>query len=83
MPVTEAQGQALSLASVGLDEDELAAAIKRTLLINNAAQSLCRHYGPKNGCHCKGVEANCHSHTLWEPEARDIVMGFERIGAFK
>lgn len=83
MPVTEAQEQALSLAAIGLNEDELAVAVKRTLLINEAARILCRYYGPKEGCHCKHVDSNCHAYTLWEPEARAVVVGFERIGAFK
>jgi hypothetical protein len=83
MPVTEAQEHALSLASVALDENELAAVVKRTLLMNLASQTLCRHYGPKSGCHCKGNIAHCHAHTLWEDEARAIVEGFEQAGAFK
>lgn len=83
MPVSEAQEQGLSLASVALDEGELAVAVKRTLLINEACRILCRYYGPQNGCHCKGIDANCHATTMWEPEARALVIGFERIGVIK
>jgi hypothetical protein len=81
--VRDVQHQGLSLAAVGLDEGELADAVKRTLLINYAAQFLCRHYGPKDGCQCRGNEAHCHAHILWEDEARVVVTGFERIGAIK
>jgi hypothetical protein len=83
MKATDTQEHALSLAAVALDEVELSEAIKRTLLINEATRILCRHYGPQDGCHCKGNDANCHAHILWEPEGRAIVAGFERIGALK
>jgi hypothetical protein len=73
----------LTLAAIALDDDELAVAVKRTLMINEAARMLCRYYGPQNGCHCKGIDAHCHAHILWEPEGRVVVMGFERMGAFK
>lgn len=83
MPVTEQQEQALHLAAVALDEEELAQAVKRTLLMNLVSQALCRHYGPSNGCHCKGNDKNCHAHTLWEEEGRVVVNAFERARALK
>jgi hypothetical protein len=83
MRASEEQTHALTLTSIALDEVELADAVKRTLLINEAARILCRHYGPQHGCHCKGVDDHCHAHTLWEPEARTLVVGLDRIGALK
>jgi len=83
MPVTEAQEHALQLASVALDENELAAAVRFTLLINCASRALCQLYGPKDGCHCKDDLRDCHAHMLWDDEARTLIKALDKAGALK
>jgi hypothetical protein len=78
--MNEKQEMALSIASLALDPDELADAVRRSMRIAYAAQVLCRFYGPREGCHCHGNDANCHAPRLWEDEARAFVVAFERRG---
>lgn len=78
--MNESQKAGLDLASVALDPDELALAVRRTMQMNLASKAVCRSYGPKNGCHCRGDDARCHAPELWADEARAVVMAFEKMG---
>lgn len=64
-------------------DDELARIASRVVLVRTIAQAACKVWGPAGGCYCKGSDARCHAPTIYEPEARAIVLALERLKVLK